>query len=140
MPFQPAGALNLNGSVQPTVVVDPGAPPSSIIKANTPFNVNTQWSITGSAVPLIAGTFHVTAYFERYGNGPEPEFGPVNVPVTSVPLLGTTRNYNTNIPVPAGLPAGAYELIVLITYTDTTNAPGPIAGFSDQEVIIQVFP
>jgi len=140
MPFQPSGALDLNGHVHTTLIHDPNLPPSTIVKAGTPFTVHTSWGIEGSAVPLIAGDFHVTAYFERYGSGNEPEFGPVNVPVTSVPLVGNTRHYTTHIPVPAGLPEGAYELIVLITYTDTAGAPGPIAGFSDQEVIIQVFP
>lgn len=140
MPFQPAGALNLNGHVDATIIHDPGLPPTTIIKASTPFTIHTSWGIAGAAVPLIAGDFHVTAYFERYGGGAEPEFGPVNVPVTSAPLVGNTREYVTHVAVPAGLPAGAYELIVLITYTDTVGAPGPIAGFSDQEVIIQVYP
>jgi hypothetical protein len=140
MPFQPSGSLDLNGHVHATLVHDPGTAPSTIVKANTPFSVHTSWGIDGSAVPLIAGDFHITAYFERYGGGAEPEFGPLDVPVTSVPLVGNSRHYTRDIAVPTGLPAGAYELIVLITYTDTTGAPGPIAGFSDQEVIIQVFP
>jgi hypothetical protein len=140
MSFQPSGALDLNGSVQPTVIVDPGALPTTIVKANTPFRVRTSWEIHGTAVPLIAGDFHLTAYFERFGGGSEPEFGPVNVPVTSAPLVGNQRNYTTDILIPAGLPAGAYELMVLVTYTDTTSTPGPIAGFPDNEVIIQIFP
>lgn len=140
MPFQPVGGLSLTGHVHPTIVHDPNAPPSTIIKANTPFTVHVQWGISGSAVPLIGGNFHVKAYFERYGNGPEPEFGPVHVPVTSVPMTApNNREYITHIPVP-GLPEGAYEMMVLITYTDVNNAPGPIAGFPDNEVIIQVFP
>jgi hypothetical protein len=139
MPFQPSGTLDLNGHVHPTIVHDPNLPPTNIIKANTPFSVHIEWGIDGSAVPLIAGDFHLKAYFERYGGGAEPEFGPVNRAVTSVPLVANTRHYTDHIVIPAGLPDGAYDLVILITYTDTTNAPGPIAGFSDP-IVVQVFP
>jgi hypothetical protein len=140
MAFQSPLPLTLNGHVHATLIHDPALPPSTVIKAGTPFQVHLDWGIDGTSVPFIAGTFHVTAYFERYGGGPEPEFGPIAVPVVSVPLVGNTRHYTTHIPVPAGLPAGAYSLMVLITYTDTVGAPGPIAGMPDAEIIIQVYP
>lgn len=138
MPFQTPNPLTINGHVHATIVHDPGLPPSTIVKANTPFTVHIDWGIDGSAVPLIAGNFHVSAYFERFGGGPEPEFGPVNVPVISGGP-GPVKHYTTHVAVPAGLPAGAYELVVLITYTDTAGVPGPMAGYSDP-IVIQVFP
>jgi hypothetical protein len=37
------------------------------------------------------------------------------------------------------LPAGAYNLITLITYLNAAGNPGPVAGFSEPK-IVQIFP
>lgn len=140
MSFQGPNPLTLLGSVSPTVIVDPTLPPSNLIPAQTAFKVKVDWEVHGTAVPLLAGNFHVSAYFDGYGNGPEPVFGPVDVAVSSVPLVSSRRDYSTSISVPAGLPVGIYDLNVLITYTDAANAPGPLAGAPDQTVVLQVFP
>jgi hypothetical protein len=138
--FQPA-SLNLSGTMSVITVLDSGAPPSTMIQGvNTAFDLQVDWSITGNAVPLIAGEFLVRAAIEGYGvAAPELDLGPIVVNVTGVPLVGTTRNYTTIINVPNGLPEGAYSVIVLVTYLTPAGTPGPIAALSEPTVI-QVFP
>jgi hypothetical protein len=149
--FQSPVPLLLNGHVHPTIIHEiGGTAPSNILKAGAPFTVHIDWGIEGSAVPLIAGDFHLRVYFEGFGTtAPEPEFGPVVRGVLTAPLgpgpgpaagLSPVRHYTDHIPIPTGLTvAGAYKMVVLITYLTPGGAPGPIAGYSD-EVFVQVFP
>jgi hypothetical protein len=142
MGFQSPNPLTLTGHIHPTIIHDPQLPPSNIIKSGVAFSIHIDWGIDGTAVPLMAGDFHVKAFFESYGGGPEPSFPPVgsvDVPVTSAPLVGNSRHYTSHIPVPGTLPVGAYAMVVLITYTGPSGTAGPLAASSD-EVLVQIFP
>ncbi len=143
MPFQAYPGLVISGTISPSILTDPNLPPTDIIEAGVPFTVSINWSVTGPAVPLMAGTWNVAARFESIGPGPE-----ILLPAPSVAFIAgavgpaTTRTYTglTSVAVPAGvLPVGAYELIVLLTYVTPGGLPGPLAGYSDER-IIQVFP
>jgi hypothetical protein len=143
MPFQALPGLVLSGTVSPSIVTDPNLPPTDIIESGVPFTVRIDWSVTGPAVPLMAGTWNVAARFEAIGPGPEILLAAPSVPfVAGAVGPPTTRTYIglTSVAVPAGaLPVGAYTLVVLLTFVTPGGLPGPLAGFSDQR-IIQIFP
>jgi hypothetical protein len=140
MPFQPTALPPLSGVVQPTIVIDPAVAPDveEIVQAGTPFHVRVRWQLNGAAVALMGGTFRVQAFFEGFGNRPEPNIpaAPINIPLVPVP----GHWYQVDIPVAGNaLPAGAYNLVTLITYLNAAGNPGPVAGFSEPR-IVQIFP
>lgn len=134
--FQPA-TLGITGTIDVNLF-EAGAAPSTIIRVGTPAVARVNWSISGGMVPLIDGDFKVRVAIEGFGSAPEPVLGPLNVDVLSVPLVGQTRTYLTDLNI-MPLPEGAYTLIVLITYVTPGGAPGPIAALSEP-IIFQVFP
>lgn len=143
MPFQAFPALVTGGVITPSIVTDPNLPPTDIIESGVPFTVRIDWSVTGPAVPLMAGTWNVAARFEAIGPGPEILLAAPAVPfVAGAVGPPDTRTYIglTSVAVPAAaLPVGAYSLIVLLTYVTPGGLPGPLAGYS-LERIIQIFP
>lgn len=135
MPFEPTVPLTLTGTISPSIVTDPDAPPSTIIKTTDNFTVSVNWNISGTVVSLLGGTFHVRACFDRLGGAPEVIFGPVDVPVSAGTGNSLSKNFTANIPVAAGsLAEGAYDMVVLLTYSNL-GVPGNIAGYSDEKVI-----
>ncbi|HEX4949781.1 MAG TPA: hypothetical protein VFZ34_24160 [Blastocatellia bacterium] len=143
MPFQPFPAGNINGSITPSIITDPGQPPTDIIEAGVPFTVRVNWSVNGPAVPMMAGNWNVAVRFESIGPGPELLLNAPSVAFTAGAFVPPfTRNYNNLgvVNVPAGaLTAGAYSMVVLLTYTTPTGQPGPLAGVSDEK-IVQIIP
>lgn len=143
MPFQAYPGLVLTGAISPSIVTDPNIAPTDIIEDGVPFTVRIDWSLTGPAVPLMAGTWNVAARFESIGPGPDVLLAAPSVSFTAGTVgPPTTMTYTglTSVAVPAGtLPVGAYEFVCLLTYVTPGGLPGPLAGFSDER-IIQVFP
>jgi hypothetical protein len=130
-------------------------PPTTIIRADQAWRVHIEWQTTGLAAAVMAGVFHVSAYLESIGPGadlklpivPGPAPDELNVPLLSgaftalaAPDFGR-RDYSRNINVPAGqVPTDvdrsrAYKLVVAITYTEPTGAPGPMAGFREGPIL-----
>jgi hypothetical protein len=141
MPFQGALPLALGGTINPTVVTEAGAAPTTIIESGVPFTVNVGFQITGAGALVLGGTFSIQVSFEGYGTAPEVTLPsvPVAVLAGALVLVPPSRTYNVPVAVAGGtLAVGAYRMIVLITHQNG-GVPGPIAGFSDDQ-IIQVFP
>ena len=134
--FQPSADLTLSGSINPTVILEPGGAPADIIALGTGFNVQVDWEIHGTAVPMMAGTFNIKVCFEGFGNATEKSYDVTGIPV--VPVSGNP--YSQNVAVPGGdLSEGAYRMIALVTYNNAVGTPGPVAGFSD-DVLLQIAP
>lgn len=137
MPFEHpfGGAMTGNMMVS---VSDPAAgayAPATIIQRDHAWQINVNWTISGPAALSLGGDWQVRAFVESIGPGYEGQVGPtVPIPVaSSAPAF--VRNYNATINVPAAntIPtfnAGAYELTVLINYTNG-GVPGEIAGVEE---------
>ncbi len=143
MAFQPFPAGVISGSISPSIITDPGLPPTEIIEAGVAFNVSINWSVTGPAVPMMAGTWNVAVRFESIGPGPEILLLAPAVAFTAGAFVPPfTRNYvgltSVTVPAPA-LTVGAYSMVVLLTYVTPSGLPGPLAGVSDEK-IVQIIP
>lgn len=134
----PCECYTLEGSIGYTCVVDPECPPSNIVKAGTAFQIVVNWEIHGTVVDLMCGTFGVQAFFEGIGKAAdEADYPAAPIPV---PLVHPNNPYKQVIDVPGNLlKPGAYNVVVLITFTNAAGNPGPIAGMSDEK-LIQIFP
>jgi hypothetical protein len=144
MPFEPAIPLVLNGSIAPTLIQDPDALPTTIIKSTDPFKIEVNWNLNGSGMTVMDGTFHVTAFFEHIGvdvpgGAQDANFGPKNVAFSAGVGGAVNKNYKALIDVPAGaVKAGAYDLVCLLTFTNVFNQPGNIAASTD-EIVVQIY-
>ena len=118
-----------------------GAPPSTIIRTDQTWHIHVSWQTTGLATGMIGGTWHVHAYLESVGPGPDisvvdpadhfipltPGVSPVNYNIVlDVPpnVIGLAPGNNMNT-------TGLYKLVVALTYVDLTSAPGPMAAFEE---------
>ena len=138
-PFQvPAPSpAQLNGTIQ-AQIIDSGGTPNDVINENDKWSVELDWQLTGTLVPLIAGTWNVRLSIDQIG-GPNdfsfPLAGPDNVPVT--PANGV---YKHTIDVPGGTLKGAvggnnYTVIASLGYTTPANTPGPMGGYVNCGVV-----
>ena len=124
--------LNLAGTINAAVHEHGGVAPTRIIRTDTSWAVNIDWTVTGSAVPMIAGTWHLHIRLESMGPGGEYSFFD---PDCNLPLNGG-NNYSCHFDVPAGAVAAAhdgtpYRLVVTLTYRTPAGLPGPIAAYYD---------
>ncbi|MBI1278663.1 MAG: hypothetical protein GC179_11105 [Anaerolineaceae bacterium] len=137
--FEPQLAPFISGTID-TQVHDTDLQPLNIVRLSDPWHVHVQWSVNGSIVPLIAGTWHVRVYAESMGPGAEMEVGSLDVAVNAEPLSGLSRSYDRRIIVPAnlaGLTDGVYRITTVLTI-DNGGARGMIAAF-DQGPLMQFF-
>jgi hypothetical protein len=138
MPFQPSVPLTLGGSVNPTIIASPGAPPANIVEQGVPFTVNVGFQITGAGALVLGGDFKITVSFEGLGAAAtEFDTVPVVVPVASgaVVIAPPSRTYSVPVPIPAlALTAGTYQLVATITHS-VGAIIGPIAGISDPQIM-----
>ncbi len=146
MGFEAQSTLAINGTINAVLIDDPGGAPVTIIKDTTPFTVKLSWNINGSALSVMDGTFNAMAFFEHIGvdavGGPEDaQFASAPVAFTSgTPVgAGLSKDYNTDIAVPAGaLKPGAYDMVCLLTFTNTLGLPGNLSANTD-EVVVQIY-
>lgn len=157
MPFE-SSYTQLQGTITAFAVQGLGPndvnPPTTIIRTDQAWRVHIEWRTQGLAAAAMAGDFHVSAYLESLGPGPDlklPIGGANEVSVnlltgafTALPLpTGGRRDYSVNINVPAGLVpidanrARPYKLVVTVTYTEPMpgDPPGPMAGFLEGPVL-----
>ncbi len=99
--------------------------PTYIISTEQPWHIKVGWEITGTEVPMYGGTWHLKAHLEKIGPGddkthPDPPY--------DIALDGGTT-YSKKIEFDAGkVPEGEYDLVVVLTYEDVNDDPGPLAG------------
>ena len=124
--FEVTGTVNL---VEAAAIA-----PSSILRTTQDAQVQFDITTSGAGTGSIGGTLRLTAYFEGLGStAPELDFGPVDVTLTPGP---SPVNYFGSISIPANtIPPGTYQLVGVVSYLDLTNAPGPVAAFSDMQLL-----
>ena len=129
--FQTPQGLALDAQVDTLDIIDPMGNPSLVIEKNTGFSINLVWSLSGSAVPFLGGTWTVRALVESIGGGFEGQIGPTQV----IPVNGSTV-YNATVVVPPG-PFSApprdtvYKLVMLISHTGVNGVKTIMAGFGE---------
>lgn len=156
MPFE-SSYTQLQGTITAFAVQGLGpsdvTPPVNIIRADQAWRVHIEWRTIGLAAAAMAGKFHVSAYLESIGPGadlklpikPGPDEETVDLLSGTLSALPAPnffqRQYAVDVNVPAGqVPTDAgrsrpYKLVVAITYTEPSNAPGPMAGFLEGPIL-----
>jgi hypothetical protein len=126
--------LDLKGKINATVHEHGGVAPTRIIRTDNSWALNIDWEITGSAVPLICGTWHVHVRMESMGPGGELSlFDPdCNLPLDP----GGDGKYRCHFDVPAGKVQAAHEgtpyrIVVVLTYRNPVKRPGPLHAVYD---------
>ena len=137
-PFIVGGAFA--GRIEASVHDQNGVAPATIIRTNEAWSIHVNWRTTGIATGMIAGTWHLHAYLESLGPGPDLDlldFGDLNIPLRpgSSPI-----DYSAHLDVPAGTATAShsgtlYKLVVTLTYIEPTGQPGPMAAYVEGPVL-----
>ena len=138
MPFEPQFPdefSNLfHGHIQAQATDPHGVPNSSIISMEQDWHLSVNWQVHGALVPAIGGTWHLRAYVESIGPGPEMEVASADI------ALDGGNNYSRTFAIGPNVPgrAGAYKLVSVLTYTDILGNPGLFAAY-DEAGILQFY-
>ena len=125
-------------------VVDAGQSPTNIIRATDQFAVEVKWTTSGPLSAHLPGNWHVFAFLESIGTGPDFDFNADVSPIPLTPGAGDI-NYTAKVTVPANtvkIPPGhpreamPMKLVVTVTYDWGANNPGPMAGFIEMPVVL----
>ena len=124
--------LDLKGKISAVVHEHGGVAPTRIIRTDTDWAVHIDWEVTGSAVPMIAGTWHLHVRMESMGTGDEYSFFDNKCNLS----LNGGNNYSCHFDVAAGEVEAEhdgtpYRLVVTLTYRTPAGTPGPIAAYYD---------
>lgn len=122
-------------------VLDPDLDPQQVLQDNLDFHIKVDWSVEGKDqngvqdVSALGGEWTVRAFADGIGNVFEGQIGATQVvPLSSQPAT-SPRSYTTTINITAGtLEPGAYELVVLVNYTNLSK-PLRMAAFAEAPVI-----
>ena len=139
MPFEPqfpdAFSGYFHGDIQ-TQVSDPhGIAPTTIISMQDDWHLKVDWQVNGSLVPSICGKWHVRAYLESMGPGPEILVANRDIEFTGNSDYSETFFIGPNVPNVEG----AYKLVTVITSTNKLGLPSPFAAY-DEGPILQFYP
>lgn len=142
MPFEPqlpsAWQHLFHGHIEVNVSDPEGVPASTIISMQDTWNLLVRWQVHGLLVPSIGGTWHVRAYLESIGPGPEALIAKLDLPMTGQTDYSHTFHIS---PIDPAYPKqeGPYQLVVVITSSNLLGQPAPFAGY-EEAGIIQLFP
>lgn len=98
-------------------------------------HIQVSWKLTGTLITddVLTGSWHLQAFFERIGAGPEfsvPSLAPIDV------AWDHDGTYSITIPIPAGtVPAGAYKVVVLLSHLNASGRPTRMAGFVELPMV-----
>jgi len=113
-------------------------PFDTVIRADKPWFIHLAWQVEGLGVDVMAGEWHINAYLESMGPGPEFKlWGTPHI----IPLKLGQTNYVGHFHIPANaVPVDAmestpYKLVVTVVYRKPNNVPGPMAGFYELPVM-----
>ena len=121
----------------------------TIISTSQTWMIHVRWETRGPLNILLTGNWHLHAYLESMGPGPDVDVTDIADPdaphvIALAPAAGVSF-YSADIAVPAnvvGLPAGTamlqtglYKLAVALTYIGPTGVPGPIAAYEEGPVL-----
>ncbi len=141
------GANPITGTITATVENPAGVAPTNIVRMNTPWQVKVDWTLDGSGLNMLAGSWNVTVVVEGIGNIFEGIVGTNNaIQIPEALVNGGTATatglaYTCTIPVAANLvpDAGVYKLVTIITSLTAAGAPGSFAGF-EEGPMVQFYP
>jgi hypothetical protein len=121
------------------VRLDATTPDDTVIRADQEWEVHLEWTVSGLAVPVTIGTWHVDVYLESIGPGPE-----IRLPLAADHIINVvpgqaTYTFNHRIdpfivPVPAQH-SRPYLLAATIVFHRPDNRPGPMAGFFERAML-----
>jgi hypothetical protein len=119
---------------------EPTTPYDTVIRADQPWLIHLKWEVAGLAVPVQAGQWHVDAYLESMGSGPEFKL-PIPIATHVMPLTFGQTEYlfehtvdPDTVPVEPGH-STPYKLVVTVVYHRPDGQPGPMAGFVELPVL-----
>ena len=140
MPFETPN-IDLVGNITASVHEHGGVAPTTIIRTDTSWAVNINWSLLGTNWQMIGGTWHVHVNLESMGPGPELSLVDFADPACmNAPLPSVDGQYFCHFDVPAGVATAAhqgtaYKLVVLLTYRNLLGQPGPIAAYYEGPIL-----
>lgn len=122
-----------------TVISDPdGVPASNIISLRDHFTLEVSWDMIGTMVGSIGGIWHVRAYLESIGPGPEMLIASRDVKMTGQPHYHEAFNIDPdNLPDPniKKISEGMYKLGIVLTSTNLLGKPAPFAGYEEGNIL-----
>ena len=128
----------LVGAITALAVYDPteSAESTPILEADDPFSVQIRWELSGPAVSVVGGTWHVELYLQEIGGSRETRLGPVDIPVV---ITGDPTTFEADFNAPP-VDAGLYRLAVSITHSpagmpNELTGMGGVAEVGDLEVL-----
>lgn len=127
-----------NVSVDAVVGQDPSdATPTTIIRTDQNWYVKVEWDTEGPLVPLIAGKWHLHVYLESIGPGDDYElFDKYNEHDIELPAEAGPVHYHMHPDIDKmQVKAGAYKLVVTVTYTNRIDKPFPMAGYWEGPIV-----
>lgn len=134
MPFEPQIPNYLSGTFN-TKVTDPhGVDAGTIISMTDDWHLQVSWKVQGTLVPLVCGKWHIRAYLESIGPGPE-----VLVANRTIDMSGNS-DYSETFFIGPNVPnrEGPYKLVTVMTSTNKFGKPAPFAAY-DEGPILQFF-
>ena len=139
--FEVSGDPNLlSGYISADVYEVGGVAPTNIIRLDQDWRVHLDWALEGSLKSMICGTWCIHLHLESIGKGPELNL-PDPHPEVQVPLnpCGDGR-YTYDFVVKAGTVrpehcSTPFKLVSTITYVNSCDLPGPMAGFVEGSIL-----
>ncbi len=130
----------------PESIVDNGVAPTTIIRTDSEWSVKVEWDTTGPLTGMIGGTWHLHIYLESMGPGDEVELYDKKAPPKDpgypfehdIPLTPgpSPVHYHLHPDIEANaVKAGAYKLVMTLTYTDINDNRQPLAGYWEGPIV-----
>jgi hypothetical protein len=130
----------LYGSISADVYEIGGVSPKNIIRIDQDWVVRLYWALEGSLKSMICGTWCLNLHLESIGKGQELDlpgaYNEVRVPLDPcgdgrytydfVVKAGTVRPEHCSTP---------FKLVSTITYVNSCDLPGPMAGFVEGSIL-----
>lgn len=117
------------------VVLDPDSTPNRVLDTDRAFRIRVDWKTIGQSVQTLGGDWHVRAYYESMGPGPEGFFAESVVPVSPVAPPATSESYSTLLGPASITTAGVYKIVVVLTHTNTNGSATELAAFGEGPLI-----
>ncbi len=139
------GPNPVTGTIKAEVLDPNGVAPIHIIRMNTAWKLNVEWTLEGSLVGMLAGKWVVTAVVEGMGNifeGVDATINTIDIATGGVATANGrkyTHTFDIPAPPPQNMEAGVYKLVTVITSLTAAGAPGAFAAF-EEGPMLQFYP
>ena len=141
MPFEtPFPQEVFAGTISATVHEHGGVQPQTIIRTDQGWAVNVNWTNTGLATGMIAGTYDLHLLLERMGPGDDLDL--TDPRDHEIPLRPGPEpvNYSRHVDIKSGIvPAGVYKLVVVLRYIEPTGTPGPMSAYVQTNALLEFY-